>query len=310
MAVEYFERRSAREALEKINQPRAGSWVHVRGSISRPSSLLGVVEQFSLDANIVRDASDIHELPRAEYKNGIEYVFVRLPVGEVDAGETAPLLCIIAPARFITVSVHSTFSPLQTDVFLTTTTDKPASLLTATMASVVSMYEQRIRELSVKISGARKRLSRYEVQNADFIEFVAIEDSLNEYRGSIESLGSVVQQLRENRRQLFRSRDLESLEDILLHTRQLLVSISSNTQTISSIQNAYSTVANNTLNQRMKLLTAFTILLAIPNVFYGMYGMNIALPFQHEAWAYPFIAGFTVLLILLVLIIARRYRLF
>lgn len=310
MVVEYYDRRSTSEGLEKISRPRANSWAHIRGSASKPGSLLEIAEQFSLDANIVRDASDIHELPRAEYKNGVEYVFLRLPIGAVDAGETAPLLCVITSARFITVNIHSLFSPLQTDVFLTTMTDKPASLLTATLASVVSMYEQRIRELSVKISEARKRLSRYEVQNADFIEFVAIEDSLNEYRGSIESLGSVVQQLRENRRQIFRARDLESLEDILLHTRQLLVSISSNTQTISSIQNAYSTVANNTLNQRMKLLTAITILLAIPNVFYGMYGMNIALPFQDEAWAYPIIAGFTLLLILLVFVIARRYRLF
>ena len=64
------------------------------------------------------------------------------------------------------------------------------------------------------------------------------------------------------------------------------------------------------MNQRMKALTVVTILLAIPNVFYGMYGMNIALPMQHEAWAYPAIIGFTALLILLVFILARRFRLF
>ena len=60
----------------------------------------------------------------------------------------------------------------------------------------------------------------------------------------------------------------------------------------------------------MKALTVVTILLAIPNVFYGMYGMNIALPLQDEAWAYPAITGFTLLLILLVFVLARRYRLF
>ena len=60
----------------------------------------------------------------------------------------------------------------------------------------------------------------------------------------------------------------------------------------------------------MKVLTAITILLAIPNVFYGMYGMNIALPFQGEAWAYPVITGFTVLLIGIVYIFAKRLRLF
>jgi magnesium transporter len=60
----------------------------------------------------------------------------------------------------------------------------------------------------------------------------------------------------------------------------------------------------------MKALTAITILLAIPNVFYGMYGMNITLPFQGEPWAYPVITSFTVLLILLVMFVAKRLRLF
>ena len=99
---------------------------------------------------------------------------------------------------------------------------------------------------------ARRRLNRHEVKNVDFIQFVAIEDSLNEYRGSLEGLSRVVAQLRENRRGVFRPRDLESLEDIDLHIQQILVAISSSVHTISSIQNAYSTIANNVLNQRMK----------------------------------------------------------
>jgi magnesium transporter len=178
------------------------------------------------------------------------------------------------------------------------------------LAYIISQYEQRVHLLTEQISDARRRLSRHEVENSDFIKFVAIEDTLNEYRSSLEGMSRVITQLMENRRHLFKTRDLEALEDVDLHIRQVLVAISSSTHTISSIQNAYSTVANNTLNQRMKALTAITILLAIPNVFYGMYGMNIALPFQGEPWAYPVITSFTVLLILLVMFVAKRLRLF
>ena len=121
---------------------------------------------------------------------------------------------------------------------------------------------------------------------------------------------TVVGQLEANRRQLFNLRDIEAFGDIILHARQLLVAIGSSAQTIDSIQNAYSTIANNTLNQRMKVLTTITILLAVPNVFYGMYGMNIGLPFQGEQWAYIAIMGVTLLLILLTLLLAKRFRLF
>ena len=307
MKVEYYERRSSGERLEQLNCPRDGAWVHIHGAQLQARE---IADQFLLDANIVRDVVDARELPRIEFSNGAEYVFVRLPVGDADTAKTAPLLMVLSATRFMTLNVHAEFSPIATDAFFANTTDRPSSIVPAVIASVLVEYERRIRQLIDKIATARKRLSQYEVENADFIEFVAIEDSLNEYRSSLEGIASVVFQLQENRHTLFRPHDLEQFADISLHIRQLIVAIDSNTQTITSIQNAYSTIANNVLNQRMKLLTTITILLAIPNVFYGMYGMNLALPFQHEPWAYAGIVSISLLLILLVYLLAKRFRLF
>lgn len=306
MTVGYFERRCAGDSLGRTHQFHRGVWAHVSGTL-RPSEL---AEQFGLDENIVRDAADVRELPRMEYSGGIEYVFVRLPLVRDDMVKTAPLLAAVSKTQFVTINPADNFSPQTAEPFLTTTTDKPGALLAATIACAVAAYEQQIHDLASNIAAARHRLSRHEVKNADFIEFVAIEDSLNEFHSSLEGLASVLGQLALNRRGLFTVRDLEALGDLVLHVKQLLVMVAANSQTITSIQNAYSTIANNVLNQRMKVLTAITILLAIPNVFYGMYGMNITLPFQGEAWAYPVITGFTVLLIGIVYIFAKRLRLF
>ena len=60
----------------------------------------------------------------------------------------------------------------------------------------------------------------------------------------------------------------------------------------------------------MKTLTVFTVLITLPNVFYGMYGMNIALPFANAPWAYAAIVGFTFVLILAVFMIAKKLRIF
>ena len=152
-------------------------------------------------------------------------------------------------------------------------------------------------------------MAQQEVRNQDFVEFVAIEDGLNDYRSSLEGMLSVLEQLQLNRRQLFTTDDLDALSDIAWHVKQLLVAINASTHTINSIQNAYSTIANNVLNQRMKVLTVLTILLAIPNVFYGMYGMNIALPMQQHPWAFPVVVGVTLLLVGLAYLVVRRVRL-
>ena len=307
--VEYYQRRSDKEPLEQVKKPymQTGLWVHVpdkRVDVGRLAELYG------LDANIVRDVFDRHELPRGEIKDRHEYVFMRLPSSAIDGAATAPILAVAGPQYFFTITPHVDFSPQKIDVFLTTSAHHPAAMLIAVLAGVVSEYEQRVNVLEEKIVRARKRLKHADVKDTDFIEFVTIEDRLNEYRSSLEGMFGVTKQLQTNRHAIFKPRDVESIEDIMLHVEQLLVSIGASAQTITSIQNAYSTIANNTLNQRMKALTAITILLAIPNVFYGMYGMNVTLPFQHESWAYLSIVGFTVLLIVLVFFLAKRSRLF
>ena len=109
---------------------------------------------------------------------------------------------------------------------------------------------------------------------------------------------------------MFTKRDIEDLDDTALYIRQLLSAVTSYGQSITSIRNAYSTIANNTLNMRMKTLTVFTVLIALPNVFYGMYGMNVPLPFQESPWAYSFIVLFTLLVIFIVYTLAKRYRIF
>lgn len=305
MKIEYFEKRSKLENLEKVNHKNA-NWLHIQGGNLRVQE---IADQYALDANIVRDISDIRELSRAELSDGIEYIFIRLPIGSVDAARTAPLLIILSESQIITINVYADFRPEAVDKFLTSTTDRASAVVPAIIATGLVEYEQKLREIIDKIAVARKRLSRYEVENSDFVEFVAIEDSLNEYRSSLDGVASVVTQLQDNNRKLFKPQEIEQFIDISLHIRQLLVAIDSSNQTINSIQNAYSTIANNVLNQRMKLLTIITIMLAIPNVFYGMYGMNLALPFQHEPWAYAGIVGLTVLLILIVYTLAKRFRL-
>ena len=60
----------------------------------------------------------------------------------------------------------------------------------------------------------------------------------------------------------------------------------------------------------MKILTGATVIIAMPNVFYGMYGMNVELPFQKEWWSYFVIVGFTIVLTLTVLLLGRKNRIF
>lgn len=306
--LKYYVRRSSGEEFQPISTPPADNvWIH--GESVSYDDLHQLAHQYGMDINVLRDVLDANELPRVEMhpKNGL-YVFVRM----VQRGKhgkiiTTPLLMVVKDTVFANVS-----TALSTDTKLI----KPGvvahskdtiSLLLGTFAAVVSEYEELMQRTARYVHDTGMRLRSHEVTNEDFIKFVTIEDNLNEYLMNLNSMMVVAERLREILRD---SNDAEAIEDILLYIRQLVVSIQSHNQSITSIRNAYGTIANNVLNQRMKTLTALTLLITLPNIFYGMYGMNIPLPFQAEPWAYGAMIVFTIVVAGTVFAIARKKGIF
>lgn len=55
---------------------------------------------------------------------------------------------------------------------------------------------------------------------------------------------------------------------------------------VSETEAAYGNILNNRLNQTMKFLTVWSLVLAVPPIVSGFYGMNVKLPLadHSEAW--------------------------
>ena len=78
---------------------------------------------------------------------------------------------------------------------------------------------------------------------------------------------------------------------------------------ISGMMDAFASVISNNLNVIMKVLSSITILLAIPNIIFGFYGMNITsgLPMDHFWW---FPLAVTVCVIGVAAVILKKMDLF
>ncbi len=305
--LKYFIRRSGGEEFQQVSTPPK-EHVWIQADMATEDDLQVLVHSYDMDGNILRDVLDMHELPRIEIRGEAWYVFMRTPAkGKHGRIVTHPILLTGKGSVFASISpvqANGQRLKIPTNIIPTRHT---VSLLLGTFASIVSEYEGLMQHTARSIHDTGQRLRTHEVTNDDFIRFVTVEDNLNEYKMNLGGMLVVAERLKEV---IEKPGDSEAIEDILLYIRQLLVAIDSYNQSIISIRNAYGTIANNTLNQRMKTLTVITLLIALPNVFYGMYGMNVPLPFQDEAWAYGGILAFTVLLVAVVFVIARRKSIF
>lgn len=305
--LKYFIRRSGGEDFQQITTP-PDEKVWVQGDMVTEEDLHVLSHSYGMDGNILRDVLDMNELPRVEVRDDAWYVFMRTAQkGRHGRIVTTPILLTGKGTVFASLSTgqaNGRHLTLPSNIIPTRHT---ASLLLGTFAGIVSEYEDLIQHTARSIHDTGQRLRTHEVTNDDFIRFVTVEDNLNEYKMNLGGMLVVAERLKEL---IENTADTEAIEDILLYIRQLLVAIDSYNQSIASIRNAYGTIANNTLNQRMKTLTVLTLLIALPNVFYGMYGMNIALPFQEETWAYGAILIFTLFVVMAVFVIARRKSIF
>jgi magnesium transporter len=306
--LKYYVRRSSSEEFQSVTTPPADNvWIH--GEAVSYDELHSLSHMYGMDINVLRDVLDIHELPRVEVHptDGL-YVFVRMVQrGKHGKIVTTPVLMVVKDSVFVNVSTALTSDPKLAKPGIVAQSKDTVSLLLSSFAAVIGEYEELMQRTARYVHDTGQRLRSHEVTNNDFIKFVTIEDNLNEYLMNLNSMMVVAERLREILRD---SQDTEAVEDILLYIRQLIVSIQSHNQSITSIRNAYGTIANNVLNQRMKTLTALTLLIALPNVFYGMYGMNIGLPYQEHPLAYPIIIISSLVVVFLVFIMGRKRGIF
>jgi len=306
--LQYYAKKSFNEDPQLIKEaPMERAWIY--GAKVTDEELTQLADHYGLDMGILRDVRDKHELPRVEYSHGAAYVFIRAPRQNSRGSiSTVPFLSIIKGTLLITLSTKEYVKPVE--LFKATAVDMKSTkhVFLQLVGHVVLEYQEYIRNTGRYIRNTEQRLRTREVGNKDFINFVTVEDELNEYSTNLTALESLLVRLHENRHDLFVEKDCELIDDMILHVNQLLVATNSHLRTVDSIRNAYTTIGNNVLNQQMKKLTLLTLLVALPNVFFGMYGMNVILPFADQPWAYWAVTGFSVTLVAVIALFIRKIR--
>ncbi len=308
--ISYFYKDIRSNDVLTLEKHRAGSWVCVEHPTSEELDFL--VSKFHLDAGHLSDALDLEEMPRIEREGETLYVFLRYAYAEDDLDlSTSPLLIILSPKAIITVSVYSMprlqqFTGGKVD-FSTTQKNK---LFLQQLGQIVDQYNVHINNIGKRIKGIRTRLRTHEVVNQDFIDFVTIEDELNDFLSGLQPMSAMLHRLLVGKHIELYEQDEDIVEDLTLATEQSIEACRSYIKSIGSIRDSHATIASNNLNRSMKILTVATVIIALPNVFYGMYGMNVDLPFQHTPGMYFVIVGITILLSVFIFLLGRKKRIF
>ena len=144
---------------------------------------------------------------------------------------------------------------------------------------------------------------REQQSNEKLISLAEVEQGFYIYNIALRNLSFVIEKLNEEPE--FEKYD-EYMVRILQEINFTTDLSSSYCEICKTTRETYSSYIGNNMNITMKFLAAATILITVPNMIFGFYGMNILLPFQNKGFAT--LAIITVIMIALMVILWKYMK--
>lgn len=284
----------AEHGLETIQEIVPGCWINVVDP--------GLDEIARLQANVdapsdfVTYPLDLDERARTEKDNGATLIILRVPHFQGAAADapytTVPLGIILTDKLIVTVckAENGIMRDLIGGRVKNLSTTKRNRFVLYLLLGTANAYLSDLREINKAVDGLEDRLQHAQ-RNEQLMALLKYQKSLVYFTTALKSNELVLQRLQRSR--LFETypEDEDLLEDALTETQQAIEMTNISSSILSQMMDAFASIISNNLNVVMKFLTSITILLSIPTIVTGLYGMNVSLPGQDAGYAFLMVLG-------------------
>ena len=278
------------KGLEKIKgqkEYKKNSWVKVISPT--PEEVKFLDDKFNLDKDLINDALDPNEVPRIEKEGQNIYIYLRIPKISLADEPTVTLSIIITPENIVTISTKEINLYTQFENAKNFNVGDTEKFMLATLKYIFKNYNENVRNILKEVKKDRRNILK--LKNKDILDLVLQEDILNEYISSLYPMIAMYNKILKLNVLRLDSEEKEEIEDLIIDLNQTFDTCKSVKQTITNMRDYYSTTVSNKINDSITILTIFTVFLTIPAVISSIYGMNIALPFQHTSSIFFFLIG-------------------
>lgn len=253
--------------------------------------------EYKIDEDNIIDILDPDEQPRLEIEDDYKVIIVRFPIinRENDTlWHTEPLSIIYSSNRVITVCRK------RCDLLDKIKKDEKTSredFILNILYYIAESYLRLLKELNKRVLESKKGLQQH-ISKYDLMALLEVENSYTLYMAGIKGNVSVLDKL-EKMRGFIKTDDAQELaEDVRIEFGQATEVVTSYSKMLKSIKETFESIINMESNRYINRLTMWNIILVIPTVIVGYYGMNVALPFAESNFAA--VGIFLVILFLLV----------
>lgn len=248
------------------------------GEVEKVAAKTGIPE------DMIKAALDEEERARTEFDEGCSLFVVDCPIiEESDAGDsysTLPLAVIYNKNCVMTVCLKG--NPVLKD-FITGRTkvkcDDPVQFILSFMLGNAKRFLYCLKQIDRRSQRVQAELGT-KLKNDDILQLLELENSLVYFSTSLNSNFKVHEKLAKVGQVAAREDYADVYDDLVIECNQAIEMCKIYKDTLTVSMDAYGSVISNNANDSMKKLTVITILLAIPTMIAGFWGMNMPVPGQ------------------------------
>lgn len=296
-------------SLKIIDNLEPGCWIN----IIAPSDeeLILISKKTGVPLSFLKAPLDDEETSRIDIEENCLLVVVDIPFTEMEDNsltyDTYPLAIIHTEKQLITVCLKN--SRILTDFINGKVKSfysfKKSRFILQILNRISNAYLVYLRQIDKKSLMIEKRLHK-SMKNRELIQLHSLEKSLVYFSTSLKANEITLEKMLKLDIMQKYEEDQDVLEDVIIENKQAIEMTEIYSNILASTMDFFASVISNNLNIVMKVLASVTILMAIPTVIGGIFGMNfIRMPLINNEY------GFEITMIItLVLTFGAAYLLY
>lgn len=276
--------------LQETTEITNGCWINMIAPSDQ--EILTVSQRLGLPLEFLKDPLDEEERSRIEKDDDNILIIVNIPVVSTDENDillydTIPLGMIITKECFITVCLKDNpiFHMFTQNKIKNFFTYKKTRFSFQVLYLIATSFLKYLKQISKKTDAVERELHQ-SLKNKELFSLLNFEKSLVYFTTSLKSNNIVMQKMLKSNYLKMYEDDQELLEDVIIENQQAIEMAETHMSILSGMMDAFASVISNNVNNIMKFLASITIIMALPTMVASYFGMNVAVPFQDNPYAF------------------------
>lgn len=301
--IQYFKNISGvTTAIEKADNE---TWVNILPPLKH-EEFAEVAETLEIPIEFLQDSLDIDERSRFELEDNVKLIVIKTPTENNSFNEsdafyiTIPICIILTHNQIVTVNSFENGAIKKfLNTFQNRHADKKSMMVLKIFEKITQAFMEYLKEINHRRNILEQKLYASN-RNEELLELMRIQKSLVYFVTALRSNEMLMMKLVRTNFLGLNEEEKEELNDLVVDMSQALEMANIYTNILSSTLDAFASIISNNQNMVLKRLTSITIILQFPVLIASIYGMNVPIPYQHQAHAFyiPIILALSVSIIM------------